>query len=105
MKARYSGTEEQWAQIDIASGNDPLTGARIHCRAGEYQPFVLPAETTTIENEAFAGLPGKYRIMMTETVTSIDSSAFAGTDVIIMAPAGSYAETWAELNGVPFAGT
>ena len=48
---------------------------------------------------------GKYRIIMTDSVTSIDGSAFTGTDAVIMAPAGSYAETWAELNGVPFAGT
>ena len=101
----YAGTEEQWAQIDIASDNDPLTGARIHYRAGEYLTFVLPAETTTIESEAFAGLPGKYRIIMTDSVTSIDGSAFTGTDVIIMAPVGSYAETWAELYRIPFAGT
>ena len=30
----YGGTQEQWAEITIASGNDPLTSAEIHFAAG-----------------------------------------------------------------------
>lgn len=101
----YAGTEEQWAQIQKAGGNDPLLSARIHYRAGEYKTLILPENITSVESEAFAGLSGTYRIIMTESVAFIDSSAFSGTDVIIMAPAESYAERWADENGKEFVAT
>ena len=39
---------------------------------------------------------------MTEAVKAIAPDAFAGSDMVIVAPEGSYAEEWAEEHGMPF---
>lgn len=87
--------------------------------------FILPASLTAIEAEAFSG--GAFTcVIVPETVTEIGAQAFANcpnlrcvdirgaqtviapsafegvTDLMILAPAGSAAETWADQHGVSF---
>ncbi|MBR4502959.1 MAG: leucine-rich repeat domain-containing protein [Clostridia bacterium] len=54
----------------------------------------LPANTTTIESEAFAGLPEDIAIYVPATVTSIADNAF-DEGVVLVTPAGSPAAQWA----------
>ena len=61
--------------------------------------LTLPASTTTIESEAFAGLTNVDIIVIPASVTSIADDAFAGSDVIIKAPSNSYAYRWAQSHG------
>jgi hypothetical protein len=64
--------------------------------------IILPADLTTIESEAFANLDSTVSILVPETVIFIADDAFADSDVIIIAPAGSYAIQWAEANNVAY---
>ena len=81
--------------IAIDAGNEPLTAAAVHCHSID---FILPDQLTTIESEAFAGIPAGSFIYVPNTVTEIALDAFdAGT--VIVTPAGSYAAGWAAENG------
>ena len=93
----YGGYMRQWNAIAIGENNEPLTGmANIHYM--RVNILTLPSHLTSIESEAFADLPGVDAISVPDTVTSIDNDAF-DPDVVIIAPAGSYAETWAKDQG------
>ena len=61
--------------------------------------LVLPANLTAIGREAFANLTNVDEVHIPASVQSIDDSAFAGSDVVICAPAGSYAAAWAQAQG------
>ncbi len=92
---------------------------------GGAEGFTLPASLQTIEEEAFAGTAMENfefpealtdvgdqafaDISSLESVTipptdglTISDTAFEGSDVLIRGEEGSYAETWADENGVPF---
>lgn len=92
---------------------------------GGAEGFNLPASLQTIEEEAFAGTAienFEFPKMLTdvgdrafadisalESVTiqptdglTISDTAFDGSDVLIRGEEGSYAQEWAERNGVPF---
>ena len=96
----YAGTKEQWNSIWIQNGNDSLTNANIHFG---YAPLTniltLPASLTTIESQAFACLTHVDAISIPATVASIADDAFEGSDIVIIAPVGSYAATWAAEHG------
>ena len=62
--------------------------------------LTLPANTQTIESEAFAGL-SNVEIVIPGTVASIADDAFAGSTLNIIAPVDSYAANWAEEHGIP----
>ena len=62
---------------------------------GPEQVMTLPAELTTIQSEAFAGLNSADRIVIPASVNSIAENAFTGTDAILTVTPGSYAEQWA----------
>ena len=95
----YTGTIEQWAAISIGSGNSRLTGAEIHYNYRVITNILtLPASLTVIESEAFAGLDKVDAVSIPATVTSIADDAF-DAGVVIIAPAESYAETWANDHG------
>lgn len=64
--------------------------------------IILQADLPTIESEAFVNLGSTVVILVSETVTFIADEAFAGGDVVITAPAGSYAIQWAEANNVTY---
>ena len=125
----YEGSPEQWNAIRIDysdNRNDPLKNAVIHYNVIVSEPdFVLPAALTEIGSEAFAGGAFSY-VLIPETVTRIDSRAFAacpklryaafmGADTVIdpgafdgvsglkiIAPSGSKAEAYADTYGFPF---
>jgi len=60
----------------------------------------LPANLGEIENEAFAGLTAVEAIRIPEGVYYIADDAFTGTNIIILAPEGSYAANWASHHGM-----
>ena len=119
----YSGTKEQWESIDIDEGNDPLRMATIHY--GTAPDFILPDSLTTIEAEAFEGGAFRY-VQLSEGTASISSRAFADcpnltyiyipeattgiaadafegvSDLTILGRSGSYAEFYAQRNGIAF---
>ena len=88
--------------------------------------LVFPAELTTIESKAFSDDPSFKTVQLHEKVTAIGSEAFANcsnltmiyiprsttyiasdafgsrTDITIIGFSGSYAETFANANGLPF---
>ena len=66
---------------------------------GDISNFTLPSAATEIESEAFANLANVVIIVIPASVTSIADDAFAGSDVIIKAPADSFAYHWAESHG------
>ena len=61
--------------------------------------LILPNHTKMIESEAFAGLTNVDIIVIPASVTSIADDAFAGSDIIIIAPSSSYAYRWAQSHG------
>lgn len=96
----YAGTQEQWSEIRIENDNDCLTMAIIHYGPSEPSGIlILPADLTAIESQAFAGLTDVDAISIPATVKSIADDAFEGSDIVIIAPAGSYAATWAQEHG------
>ena len=58
--------------------------------------LTLPNQLTEIRSEAFADLPSVETVRIPASVTSIADDAFSGSDVIILAPEGSYAVQWAK---------
>ena len=60
----------------------------------------LPAGLTRIESEAFSGLASADAVRIPETVTEIAEDAFTDSDIVIIAPEGSYAVEWAENHNV-----
>ena len=63
---------------------------------------IVPESTKIIENEAFANLPDVDIIELPSGLESIADNAFDGSVIIIIAPEGSYAETWANNHNIPF---
>lgn len=59
--------------------------------------ITIPASVTTIESEAFSSIAAKY-VYIHDGVESIAADAF-DEGVIIVTPAGSYAQKWAQANG------
>ena len=67
------------------------------------EKIILPESVTSIGQNAFAFCTNLLEVTIPGSVTSIDSSAFFECpNVKIKAPAGSYAETYAKENNIPF---
>lgn len=65
--------------------------------------FTIPASITQLENGTFAGCSELTVMQIPESLTKISTTAFFGcSKVTIHAPAGSYAETYAKENNIPF---
>ena len=60
----------------------------------------LPADLTTIGPEAFVGV-GADAVYIPQGVTSIAADAF-DDGITIYGVSGSYAQTYAQTNGLPF---
>ena len=60
----------------------------------------LPQNLTHIASQAFLNLTAADAVRIPGTVSSIAEDAFEGADVIILAPAGSYAAHWAREHGL-----
>ena len=63
--------------------------------------FTLPADLTTIESEAFAGMTQGFNLVITDRVTAIADDAFSGARVVFICPDGSYAAQYAEAHSIP----
>ena len=63
--------------------------------------LVLPAQTRTVGEEAFAGLRSAEAVYLSETVSSIAADTF-DHGIIIAAPEGSYALEWAQEKGFEY---
>lgn len=62
----------------------------------------LPESLTRIESEAFSGLSQSVRIEVSNNVTYIAKDAFKGSNVVILCPEGSYAESFCVENDVDY---
>ena len=64
---------------------------------------VIPEHIAEIESWAFHGCVNLQSVMIHAGVTKIHKTAFAECQALtIHAPAGSYAETYAKENNIPF---
>ena len=95
----YGGTWVMKSSISIPYpyGNDPLTTAQWVFINGD-GILTLPAGLHQIDSEAFIGLPKFDAVRIPETVTSIADDAF-DSGIVVVAPAGSYAASWAAEHG------
>ena len=96
--ARYKGTSEQKARIVIGSTNTPLTEAKWIYDDSDI--LTLPANLKEIGSEAFSGLTAVEAVRIPPNVFFIADDAFNDSNVIILAPKGSYAATWASHHGI-----
>ena len=65
--------------------------------------MVIPEHIAEIESWAFHGCVNLQSVMIHAGVTKIHKTAFAECPALtIHAPAGSYAETYAKENNIPF---
>lgn len=94
----YHGTEDDWAGIEVEYGNDDLLKANLHCAPDLVPQLILPASLTTIESEAFQGLPEGIVVFIPNAVTSIAEDAF-DTGMVIVTPSGSFAAQWGREHG------
>ena len=94
----YHGTEDDWAGIEVEYGNDDLLKANFHCVPALVPQLILPASLTTIESEAFQGLPEGIVVFIPNAVTSIAEDAF-DTGTVIVTPSGSFAAQWGREHG------
>ncbi len=96
----YAGSEQEWNDDVGYSG----FGSSVAMHFGAENPvvpdLVLPAGTTVIGSEAFAGM-GARVILVPETVQEIADDAF-DTGVTLIVAAGSPAEAWAREHLVRF---
>lgn len=98
----YTGNEEEWASINIGNSNSHLLSATIHYNSiPVIADLILPSSLTTIETDAFIGIPYSTVIYIPETVIHIDENAF-NPDAIIITPAGSFAAIWADSNNIEY---
>ena len=77
----YTGTEEEWREVNVKWMNDPLLYAEYVFNYQipsneETSVLILPHLLTTIENEAFAGA-NAWKIIIPESVDVIEARAFA----------------------------
>ena len=63
---------------------------------------ILPQQVTTINDYAFANCTALKDITINQKVTSIKTSAFSYSDMVIHGVSGSYAETFAKENDYTF---
>jgi len=65
--------------------------------------IIIPDSVIEIGNYAFSGCTSLASIYIPDSVTSINRNAFVGsTNVKIVGNSGSYAQTYARLNAIPF---
>ncbi len=63
--------------------------------------YIIPNHCEAIASGAFAGLPSARLIEIPASVLEIPNSAFAGSDIMIRTPVGSFAEQYALAHGIP----
>ncbi len=68
----------------------------------EARVLTLPAEVSEIKSKAFAYLSSADIIVIPVSVTSIAPDAFIGSEITLSVAAGSYAESWAVENDIPY---
>ena len=96
----YGGSPEQWEAITIGEGNNALASTTIiYNKQATPVDLSLPAALTTIESEAFAGLPDGIKVYIPAMVTEIADDAFGDTTVVIFAEPSSTAEDFAWDHG------
>ena len=61
----------------------------------------IPSRTTTIGGRAFADCSSLLIVVIPSQVTEIADDAFAGSDVAVICPDGSYAAAWCDNHNIP----
>lgn len=75
--------------------------AFLHCESLE--SLNIPNKVASILHDTFLGCTSLARVDIPRSVTEIDRGAFDGCDkLVIKGYAGSYAEKYANENGIPF---
>ena len=74
----FKGTEAGWGAVSVGSGNQPLLDKLLYYHV---EDFILPAQLTSIEPEAFSGIAA-VSVLLPETVTSIGDHAFADCEAL-----------------------
>ena len=83
-------------------GNVEIINNYLFIGCPSLEEIVLNEGVLDIREEAFAGCESLQKISIPNTVSSIDASAFNDVDTVsIVTTAGSYAETYANENGIP----
>ncbi|MBR0464674.1 MAG: leucine-rich repeat protein [Clostridia bacterium] len=83
----YAGSQAQWLNVQIDDENEPLTSCAFHFdwSGPEYEDFILPADLTVIEAEAFSGLGAEaLHIVVPEGCQSIGDGAFANAADLLL---------------------
>ena len=65
------------------------------------QQVVIPAGTLSLGKRVFADCGSLLIAVIPASVSEIADDAFAGTDIAVICPAGSYAAAWCERRGIP----
>lgn len=69
---------------------------------GDDEAVIIPEGVVQIGKEAFSGREDIVSVTIPDGVTSIGEKAFSSECITICAPKGSYAETYAKENDIPF---
>ena len=96
VTAHNTGT----ATITATSASGITAQCSVNVRSANV--LTLPGGLSIIESEAFAGLNQVDWIVIPATVTFIALDAFTDSNVTLVVPADSYAESWAIENGVDY---
>lgn len=76
-------------------------GVSASCQVHAVTPSKLPAGTVSLGEQALSGLPIAF-LELPASLTEIADNAFEDCDAVLIVPAGSWAEQWAEGKGIPY---
>ena len=65
------------------------------------QQVNIPAGTHSLGKRVFADCGSLLIAVIPASVSEIADDAFAGTDIAVICPAGSYAAAWCQSHGIP----
>jgi len=94
----------EFLKIVVFGSNVKSVGESAFMNCGELETVVLNEGLEDVAFAAFAGCKNLESITIPETVTNIEAAVFqeCHEDFTIYGEAGSYAETFAAENGIPF---
>ena len=101
LEASAFTNSEKISDLNLGAG---LTVIPKYCfyQIPALKKVILPQQVTTINDYAFANCTALKDITINQKVTSIKTSAFSYSDMVIHGVSGSYAETFAKENDYMF---
>ncbi len=108
LKTGQAGVNYGWKnisglkEIELTGNVTGITSSAFYGCTG-LTSITVPNSVTEISSKAFYNCSGLTEIMIPDSVTTIAGDAFAGcTNLTIYCPSGSYAETYAKDNNIPY---